>query len=301
MLKSSAALSTLTFISRIALTLLPLSARAKLIHVISTQYLLDPQNAKPWVKRIVEASGRTVSPTSAAGHFNARFILPLLLFLPFAFLGAVVVASFERTPVTGRLRIIMLSPTEEADLVASILASGTLPSFPDAPIQRDWVTILRNVLELSDEGRSSTTGRRVLLGGEVLDERDWRVRWTEAVLRALEAGVPVLGQEEGDGVAGVLQPPPTKFPLRARPTEMSAKDLGWEGATLLGKHLEGHAQGKLVAEYDLLVLERDEANAFSFGFGPDELDAGDDSRGRRGVIVVYTGLSPPSSFSLLTS
>lgn len=290
MLKSSAALSTLTFISRIALTLLPLSARAKLIHVISTHYLSDPANAKPWVKRIVEASGRTVSPTSAAGHFNARVILPLLIFLPFIFLSAVVVASFERTPVTGRLRILMLSPTEEADLVASILASGTLPpTNPSASIQRDWVTILRNVLELGDEGRSSTTGRRLLLGGEVLDERDWRVRWTEAVLRALEVGLPILAQEESEGVGGVLQPPPTPYPLRARPTEMSVNKLGWEGATLIGKHLEGHAEGKLGAEYDLLVIERDEANAFSFGFGPDELDSGVDSRGRRGVIVVYTG------------
>lgn len=139
-------------------------------------------------------------------------------------------------------------------------------------MSRDWVTILQSVLGLANEGVSST-GRRILLGGEVLNEQDWRCQWTKAILIALEAGIPILsGEITANGFSqNVLMPPETAYPLLARC---------------------GHgSQGKLNVQYDLLIIDRAESNAFSFGFGPDEVttEGGAGQNGKRGVIVVYSG------------
>lgn len=170
----------------------------------------------------------------------------------------------------------MLSPEEEAELVTSVLSVGGSPE----PGSRDWVVILRNVLGVEDEGISPTTGRRIFLGGEVLDARDWRVRWTEAVLRALESGIQGLATRSPSSEftpEGVLSPPPNNFPLGPRPAHL--------GASPSGESIDD-AQ-PFFAEYDLVVIDRQEPNAFSFGFGPDEPESS--IAGRRGVVVVYTG------------
>lgn len=300
-LKSTAAVNVIMVISRIALTALPLSLRAKFIYAVRERYLRDPEGASSWLRKVIKMhhpNGEVVN--GQAMRLNASLFLPALILAPVVLTLAIIAASFERTPVTGRLRVMMLSPAEETDLVSSILAVGEARQERNP---RDWVSILRSVLELEDEGVSAATGRRILLGGEVLDERDWRVRWTSAVLRRLETGVPMLATEGGragasGGAAGglqetLLQPPPTRYPLAPRATSMTAEQLGWKGSLYMGKHRDGSAGtptgAELACEYDLLVIERDEPNAFSFGFGPDEIDAGPDSKGRRGVVVVYTG------------
>ena len=101
----------------------------------------------------------------------------------------------------------------------------------------------------------------------MLDGRDWRVRWTGAVLTALETSVSALGSSLTSQRTEELAPPPASSLLTAR--------LG-------GGPVESPSS------YDLLVVDRPDSNAFSFGFGPE----GEGGRGVRGVIVVYTGSYP---------
>ncbi|KAM0791585.1 hypothetical protein ACM66B_006029 [Microbotryomycetes sp. NB124-2] len=297
-LKSSSALSALTLITRLALSALPLSLRGKLLHSWRERYLRDPASASNFLKKMFEGSRAPLALQggSSWSSANARYVFPALLAAPLVLFGLIVAASIERTPVTGRLRVMMLSPQEEADLTSSILAVGQPTRTATDDGARDWVTIIRSVLELPDEGVSPMTGRRILLGAEVLDGRDWRYRWTQAVLRKLEAGIPALALEHssnGGTMTDTLVPPPTKFPLKPRTTAMTAQEMGWKGHLLIGKGHEGqrHATDKLdlATEYELILLDSPEANAFSFGFGVDEVDFGSDSKGRRGVVVVYTG------------
>ena len=298
-LKSSAALNAVTLISRLALTLLPLSLRAKILHTTrsplvsspSTSGQVDtPPSSRKWV-----IGGETV------GKLNAKILLPILVGLPVLLLSATIIASLERVAVTARWRAIMLGPEEEEGLVQSILNAGTTThTAPNRPTfvnetrgTRDWISILNSVLQLSEEGRSAETGRRNFLGGEVLNGRDWRYRWTLAALRNLERGVgKINSSSDALGIVSSLDspstttttvstivpiPPPSHHPLRSRRIDKSISGV------------KSSAGEGLSVEYDLVVLERDEPNAFSFGFSPEVRDAG----GRRGVIVVYTGSSFP--------
>ncbi|GAA5833223.1 hypothetical protein JCM9279_001461 [Rhodotorula babjevae] len=342
LLKSTAALNVLSFVTRISLTLLPLSARSRILHALRERYLRDPTSLSASLvgRCALDYHARTLAaPSGFLSRWNALFGLPLLVLTPLVLLALVALASLERTPITGRWRVVMLSPAEEADLVRSVLAPPSPSSAADAAAagvvpegtSRDWVATLRRVLDLADEGRSPTTGRRRLLGGDVLDPRDWRVRWAEAVLRALEQGA-APGLAAGDGGAprrgpSVLAPPPTSFPLEPR-AEALGEDTSWSDEFVLAKpahahsahahsHEGGRAQAPLRLEYDLLVVDRADANAFSFGFGPDAQGApaatGEGAaaavRPRRGVIVVYTGFldeilgrtaAPPPSSSTST-
>ncbi|GAA5921672.1 hypothetical protein JCM3775_001758 [Rhodotorula graminis] len=331
LLKSTAALNVLSFVTRISLTLLPLSARSRILHALRERYLRDPTSLSASLvgRCALEHHARTLAaPSGFLARWNALLGLPLLVLTPLVLLALVALASLERTPITGRWRVVMLSPAEEADLVRSVLAPTSSPGASAvgagvpahaqaAPVpegtSRDWVATLQRVLDLADEGRSPTTGRRRLLGGDVLDHRDWRVRWAEAVLRALEQGA-APGLAAGDGGVprrrgpSVLAPPPTSFPLEPRAEALGEDSASWSDEFVLAKpahahsahahaHTGGHAQAPLRLEYDLLVVDRPDANAFSFGFGPDAQSVGSGQgpasaaavRPRRGVIVVYTG------------
>jgi len=198
----------------------------------------------------------------------------------------------------------MLSPKEEEELVEGILSVGrTAHSATTSHVHNgetqavapegtslDWVAILRQVLDLPDEGVDPETGRRMLLGGVVLDQRDWRVRWSEAVLRALEKGVVEGLTEGGSGAKGEgeqLRPPPSQYLLEGRGV---AGRSGWKEEFVLSKHFDEKKTelgNQLQVEYDILVIDREENNAFSFGFAPEAESI--KARGRRGVIVVYTG------------
>ncbi|BGP48638.1 hypothetical protein JCM10450v2_004514 [Rhodotorula kratochvilovae] len=304
-LKSSAALNCLAFVTRVSLTLLPLSARSRIIHSLRERYLRDPSSLSSSLFgrcALERHAGTLAAPSGFLARWNALLGLPLLVLTPLVFLALVALASLERTPITGRWRIVMLSPAEEADLVRSVLAPSpaSAPAVTPEGTSRDWVAILRRVLALPDEGTSADTHRRRLLGGEVLDPRDWRVRWAGAVLRALEqGGAAALSASAGaGGPEGVLRPPPTAYPLEPRAEAASG---AWSDELLLSKPAHAHAAhgaggagaAPLRLEYDLLVVDRPDANAFSFGFGPDAARRGaegeEGTRPRRGVIVVYTG------------
>lgn len=199
----------------------------------------------------------------------------------------------------------MVSPKEEEELVEGILSigrtahsattshvhNGEVEAVAPEGTSLDWVAILRQVLDLPDEGVDPETGRRMLLGGVVLDQRDWRVRWSEAVLRALEKGVVEGLTRGGAGAKGegeALRPPPSNWPLEGRAVSATS---GWKEEFIVSKHLEGKStelgESGLQVEYDILVIDRDENNAFSFGFAPESASV--EEKGRRGVIVVYTG------------
>ncbi|GAA6041135.1 hypothetical protein JCM8097_004133 [Rhodosporidiobolus ruineniae] len=374
-LKSSAALNCLTLLTRLSLTLLPLSFRGRVVHALRTKYASDPSSlSSSLFGRLIVQRGCVAAleqPSGFFGRWNAVVGFPLLALAPVVLLALVALASLERTPVTGRWRIVMLSPAEEAELVDGILApapafsagSGAVDPALLEGTSRDWVQILRRVLSLPDEGVSPTTGRRILLGGEVLDPRDWRVRWAEAVLRALEKGgeAALVGSSSSasslssSSPSGVLPPPPTSYPYEPR-AEPSLAQAGWTDEFMFSKlfaspdrppcacmnassalaaeahyktmeehaaHAEKDKIPPLRVEYDLLVVDRPDANAFSFGFGPDRAAGavGEGEKGRRGVIVVYTGFineilgsssapsfastasppSPPSSSGLFSS
>lgn len=306
-LKSTAALNCLAAITRISLTLLPLSLRGKLVHVMRERYTRDPASLSSsiWSRLTMRAGGTAAleTPSSFLARWNAMVGLPLLLLTPLFLLALVAIASLERTPITGRWRIVMLSPAEEAELVDSIFAAappvvqqvGSATVCPEGT-SRDWVGILKQVLQLPDEGASSSTGRRRLLGGEVLDPRDWRVRWAEATLRALELGsaaaIASTGTTGARTGSAVLLPPPTDYPLELRPEALS-HDEGWQDELVLAKPFQSHHAHKQapapVLDYDLLVIENDAVNAFSFGFGPGPASAPGRPPERRGVVVVYTG------------
>lgn len=306
-LKSTEALHLLVWVTRLSLTLLPLSVRSKAIFALRQRYLRDPSSLTANIfSRLASNyySGSLAQPSGLLSRWNAFFGLPLLLLSPFLLLGLVGFASLEKTPVTGRWRFVMLSPKEEEELVEGVLSVGrtahsaTTSHVHNGEVQAvapegtslDWVAILRQVLDLPDEGVDPETGRRMLLGGVVLDQRDWRVRWSEAVLRALEKGVVEGLTKEGAGAKGegeALRPPPFRYPLEGRAV---AAQSGWKDELIMSKHFDEKVTdsgNKLQVEYDILVIDRDENNAFSFGFAPEAQSLKE--KGRRGVIVVYTG------------
>lgn len=306
-LKSTEALHVLVWVTRLSLTLLPLSIRAKAIFALRQRYLRDPSSLTATIfSRIASTyySSSLAQPSNFLTRWNAFIGLPFLLLSPFLLLGLVALASLERTPVTGRWRFVMLSPKEEEELIEGVLSvgrsaqpattshvhSGESQAVAPEGTSLDWVAILRQVLDLPDEGVDPDTGRRMLLGGVVLDQRDWRVRWTEAVLRALEKGVIEGLTVEGTGARGdgeALRPPPLRYPLEGRVVKSQS---GWKDELIASKHFDekmSDTENRLLVEYDILVIDRDENNAFSFGFAPESVSLKE--KGRRGVIVVYTG------------
>lgn len=70
-------------------------------------------------------------PTLAPIHNHLSSKMPLinrqisgLLFLPVFLVGVVLLASLERTPLTGRWRTILLSPEEEEKLASDLIGDG---------------------------------------------------------------------------------------------------------------------------------------------------------------------------------
>lgn len=106
--KGSVALKAFSAVTKIALTILPWSLRAKVIARMREKYKDDP-NASARIRFIIEHSGET----SRLGRANARVIFPLLFALPVLLLGAAIVASLERVPITGRWRLIAVSEEDE--------------------------------------------------------------------------------------------------------------------------------------------------------------------------------------------
>ncbi|KAG8896023.1 hypothetical protein FRC00_006618 [Tulasnella sp. 408] len=174
-------------------------------------------------------------------------------------------------------RVILLSPAEE-EAISSDLQG------------HKWYDTVRDIL-----AQSSGTGQ----APPILAQGDWRWAWVDQTLRRLERAVLILHNIEGYQQAyeqhvmsqegdQVLYPPPPKYPLlpRGRASTLLHEmpvhsDLDHEkGAQAAAHHSHHVAPHTLLGPpYSLLVVNKDESNAFSYGFGP----------GGAGGVVVYSG------------
>ncbi|KIK10369.1 hypothetical protein K443DRAFT_670990 [Laccaria amethystina LaAM-08-1] len=249
MLKASTAFGFTQTASRIALTFLPIlwignrkshrMIKYAAIHGIPT----SPEKKEKHLKRI-RISNR---------------LLQILLFIPFTLFWATIVASLERTPLTGRWRMILLSPEEEDEMAAQL--AGTC-----------WYAAVGEIL--------AQDGPPV-----IIPPSDWRFAWVNDTLRKLEATIPVLSHEPeislDVGPDEKPLPPPAKFPLRPRPR--ASEYLRWFCDKMCQKNkdpIPNSVHTIAGPPYSLLLIEKPEAsNAFSYGFGPDG----------GGGIVVYSG------------
>ena len=193
----------------------------------------------------------------SVGLFNAslnqtRWWITILILLPFVLVFGVYAAGLERVPLTGRWRIILLTPEEE-DTISTSLAGA------------NWYRSVINLL---------TTAERP--APPILPYDDWRWRWVEGVLRRLETAALIECGEQAQENASAAGIPTARYPLKPRPRVSSLLHSCLPGSEPNSgtEHLE------IGPPYSLMIMEKDERNAFSYGFG---------GKGAGG-IVVYTGL-----------
>jgi Zn-dependent protease with chaperone function len=188
----------------------------------------------------------------------SRWVMMTFFILPGALLLGVYTASLERTPFTGRWRIILLTPDEE-DKISTSLAGP------------NWYTSVINLLTTAEAPAPP-----------VVPLNDWRWAWVRGVLHQLEKAVVRAAEENAAGQPTTWPdsleaiPTPSKYPLRPRPRLMSHLHSSLPG----GEPKSGKEHLELGPPYSLLLMQKDERNAFSYGFG---------GKGAGGVVV-FTGL-----------
>ncbi|KAL4062899.1 peptidase family M48-domain-containing protein [Scleroderma yunnanense] len=184
----------------------------------------------------------------------------MLLFIPVALFWGAILASAERTPLTGRWRLIILSPEDEDDIAAQLAGPK-------------WYHAVSEVLAADDSPKP-------------ISATDWRYQWVLGTLRRLEGVIPVLQHEhqmninwlDAGSAEGPPLPPPAEYPLRPRPRASDTMRKFTE--TLCGRKSSSSAHVIAGPPYSLLIVDKpDAANAFSYGFGPD---------GASGVVI-YSG------------
>lgn len=210
---------------------------------------------------------------------SRRTALALIFTMPLLFLGAFLLAHTEQTPFSERWRLSLLSSSEQEQVKHDFFSNT--PHADALPNEVKWYHILRKVSSLR-RGLSiascfftkkahvcilkvleeEAAPRASLLGGKVLTPgNDWRIDWVTSELRALEASLA----EAGDSiqVGGMYIPPVWSSSVSTASTSPPA--------------------------YTVLVVDRPEVNAFSFGWSPDSFSLSS-QRISPGVIVVFTGL-----------
>lgn len=190
---------------------------------------------------------------------NSTRLFYLIIITPLLLFWLTIVSSLERTPLTGRWRLILLSPDEEEDIAAQLAGPG-------------WYRAVGEILMRNGPTR-------------LIDSNDWRYQWVQNTLRRLEGVIPVLSHEEQYhpdwmecGPGAIPQPPPAKYPLRPRPR---ASDYFRQFAEA-ARHRTAQTPAHSIPgpPYSLLVVDDSESsNAFSYGFGPDG----------GGGVVVFSG------------
>ncbi|GLB40384.1 putative peptidase family M48 [Lyophyllum shimeji] len=188
-----------------------------------------------------------------------KYVLYGLLLVPATLFLATILASMEKTPLTGRWRLIILSPEEEEEIAAQLAGPG-------------WYNAVGEIL--AQDGPP-----------KVIPNTDWRYAWVDATLRKLEATIPILTNEPKmypqwteENQDNPPMPPPADFPLRPRPRASEYI------RRVCGRICEGKDEPMphtiTGPPYSLLLVDKPEAsNAFSYGFGPDG----------GGGIVIYSG------------
>ncbi|KAH9063848.1 hypothetical protein EDB87DRAFT_1600719 [Lactarius vividus] len=254
--KSSAVLEVIRTAGRVALTFIPV-------------LLVKNHASRRLLKRIEvvkKESGDSVLPKSVKefvakqGHIlhgirRRTILFHALIFTPCILFWAAVIASLERTPLTGRWRLILLSPEEEDAIATQLAGSG-------------WYQAVGEII--SKHGSP-----------KIVPPSDWRYIWVKDTLRTLEAAIPKLGDEKSlapvwleRGNGDVPLPPPAEYPLRPRP----------RAAEYVRQFMNSNwsAPSHVIAgpPYSLIVIDDPNSrNAFSYGFGPDGA----------GGVVVFSG------------
>lgn len=193
----------------------------------------------------------------------SRIIVGLFLILPCVLLIGVYATALERVPFTGRWRIILLTPDEE-DAISNSL-SGT-----------NWYQSVINLLTTPEAPAPP-----------IVPFTDWRWTWVEGVLRRLEKATIQAALADSDSHSASQprywsdthnepRPPSSKYPLRPRPRVSSRLHSALPG----GEPSSGKEHLELGPPYSLMLMDKDERNAFSYGFG---------GKGAGGVVV-FTGL-----------
>ncbi|KIY48509.1 hypothetical protein FISHEDRAFT_42993 [Fistulina hepatica ATCC 64428] len=182
----------------------------------------------------------------------------VLMFTPLLLLWATIVASLEQTPLTGRWRLIVLSPAEEDEIAAQLAGQG-------------WFKAIAEIL--------SPSGAPI----HVVSPSDWRYQWVESTLRQLESTIPLLLREKELPPTWVRSvdrplPPPAEYPLQPRPR--AAEYLRGFCERMCERSKSPTAHTIPGPPYSLVIVDEPaSANAFSYGFGPDGA----------GGIVLYSG------------
>lgn len=211
------------------------------------------------------------------GLRTSTFLYRIMLATPILLFGLTVLASLERTPLTGRWRAIILSSEEEETITQQLQGNG-------------WYNTVHGIIAQDGPVR-------------IVPTDDWRYQWVHNSLRQLEQVVPILTREAELGTDWLQRgpddiplPPPAKHPLRPR---FSAKEYLRQLCEKMEKgnccenikNDDGGAPSSPSPSsssshlipgppYNLLLVERPDCdNAFSFGFGANGA----------GGIVVYTG------------
>ncbi|EJF64533.1 peptidase family M48-domain-containing protein [Dichomitus squalens] len=249
LLKSSTALEFARMTARVGLTFVPLL----LLGNMKSKKVLQKVDkwGHPDAEKKKEDMLRRIKQRTILFH--------ILIFIPLILYWATIMASLERTPLTGRWRVILLSPEEEEDIAAQLAGPG-------------WYRAVGEIL--SADGAPT-----------IIPPSDWRLVWVRDTLRRLESVIPTLQHEDelcphwaDCGPDDIPLPPPAEYPLRPRPR--GAEHLRrW--AELTCARVAPPAPHAIAGPpYSLLLVDRpDSSNAFSYGFGPDG----------GGGIVVFSG------------
>lgn len=208
----------------------------------------------------------------------------VLFAVPIVLVSTAIVASLERTPLTGRWRIIMMDENDEVFTIEDFLKPGSPPgSHLDWSLRRDWVEILR-YLEKPDIKPPGTVD-----GYPVVDFRtDWRAKWVLNILSRIEdsANRMDLTSHEITSQATAIDIGETRLvlPPFRHPFEPRAATRRIYG------HVSDEPVDGLVMRFGCLVVDAPSGNAYSIGFGPGlPISSGMPVEGP-GVVVVYTGL-----------
>ncbi|KAJ8072510.1 hypothetical protein PM082_016069 [Marasmius tenuissimus] len=249
LLKTSTALEVIRTAARIVLTFVPIillknhGQRRYLRHV---EFLGKPASEEKKAKVLKSIRTRTI-------------VFHILLSIPAFLFWATIVASMERTPITGRWRLIILSPEEEEEIATTLAGPG-------------WYNAVSEILAQEGPVR-------------LIPTNDWRYVWVRDTLRQLEDTIPILVRERElcpEWLASSPQdrplPPPAEYPLRPRPR--ASEYLRSFCEAMSERHHPPVAHTVPGPPYNVLLVEKPDAlNAFSYGFGPNG----------GGGIVVYSG------------
>ncbi|KAJ3714279.1 hypothetical protein C8R42DRAFT_592132 [Lentinula raphanica] len=243
--KSSAGLQVAQTAGRIALTFVPvilLKNHKSRMHLHFADIHGIPGAEDKKLKLLQRIRKRTI-------FFQVMLAIPAVLF------WLVIIASMEQTPLTGRWRLIILSPEEEDDLSATLAGQG-------------WYNAVGDILAQDGPAR-------------FVPYHDWRYQWVQDTLRRLEATIPILTKETDECSEWLMSqrpmPPPADYPLTPRPR--ASEYLRYYCEKMCDREPPALSHTIPGPPYNLLVVEKPDAlNAFSYGFGPDG-----------GGIVVYSG------------